>query len=282
MIIWLASYPKSGNTWVRSIISSLLYSKDGNHSFDQLNYIDQYPVKKYFENLIDDFYDLEKIKKNWIPSQDLINLDRKIKFLKTHHIYCKLGDNTFTNDANSLGVIHIVRDPRNLLSSIKHHWSLNDYNSAKDIMFDVEASTGMKPETNKDYSFPVLISSWNNHYNHWKKIKKNYLLIRYEDLLNDTENELMKIIKYLKGHIKFEVNNKKIKNILKTTSFDYLKNMENEGLFKESNIDERTGKLKKFFNKGPENKWKNLIKKEIINDVEKRFYSEMKELGYID
>ena len=63
MIIWLASYPKSGNTWVRSIISSLLYSKDGNHSFDQLNYIDQYPVKKYFKNLINDFYDLQKIKK---------------------------------------------------------------------------------------------------------------------------------------------------------------------------------------------------------------------------
>ena len=58
--------------------------------------------------------------------------------------------------------------------------------------------------------------------------------------------------------------------------------MENDGLFKESNIDEQTGKLKKFFNKGPENNWKNLIKKEIINDVEKKFYNEMKELGYID
>ena len=172
MIIWLASYPKSGNTWVRSIISSLLYSDDGNHSFDQLDYIDQYPIKKYFKNLINDFYDLEKIKKNWIASQDSINLDGEIKFLKTHHIYCKLGENTFTNDANTLGVIYIVRDPRNLLSSIKYHWSFDDYQSAKNIMFDVEASTGMKPKINKNYSFPVLISSWNNHYNHCKKIKK--------------------------------------------------------------------------------------------------------------
>lgn len=281
MIIWLASYPKSGNTWVRSIISALLYSKDGNHSFDQLDYIDQYPLKKYFENLIDDFYDLEKIKKNWAASQDLINLDGKIKFLKTHHINCRFGENVFTNNTNSLGVIHIVRDPRNLISSIKHHWSLDDYHSAKNRMFDVEASTGMKPEINKDYSFPVLISSWDNHYNHWKKIKKNYLLIRYEDLVNDVENELMKIIKYLKRFIKFEVNNEKIKNVLKTTSFDYLKKMENNGLFRESNIDNRTGKLKTFFNKGPENKWKNLIEEEIINDVEKKFYNEMKELDYI-
>ena len=114
-----------------------------------------------------------------------------------------------------------------------------------------------------------------------EKIKKNYLLIRYEDLVNDVENELMKIIKYLKRFIKFEVNNEKIKNVLKTTSFDYLKKMENNGLFRESNIDNRTGKLKTFFNKGPENKWKNLIEEEIINDVEKKFYNEMKELDYI-
>ena len=55
-----------------------------------------------------------------------------------------------------------------------------------------------------------------------------------------------------------------------------------ETLFKESNIDDKTGKLKKFFNQGPNNKWENYIKKEIINDVEKKFYNEMKELGYIN
>ena len=97
MIIWLASYPKSGNTWVRAIISSILYSKDGNHNFSQLDFIDQYPVKKYFKNLINDFYNLDEIKKNWITSQNLINADGKIRFLKTHHIYCEFGKNTFTN-----------------------------------------------------------------------------------------------------------------------------------------------------------------------------------------
>ena len=91
MIIWLASYPKSGNTWVRAIISSILYSKDGKHNFSQLDFIDQYPVKKYFKNLINDFYNLDEIKKNWITSQNLINTDGKIRFLKTHHIYCEFG-----------------------------------------------------------------------------------------------------------------------------------------------------------------------------------------------
>ena len=43
MIIWLASYPKSGNTWVRSIFSSLLYSKDGILNFQIIKKIEQYP-----------------------------------------------------------------------------------------------------------------------------------------------------------------------------------------------------------------------------------------------
>ena len=49
MIIWLASYPKSGNTWLRSIISALLYSDDGVFNFKLLTKIDQFPEKKYFK-----------------------------------------------------------------------------------------------------------------------------------------------------------------------------------------------------------------------------------------
>ena len=48
MIIWLASYPKSGNTWVRSLLSAYYYSENGNFSFDLLKNIDVYPQKKYF------------------------------------------------------------------------------------------------------------------------------------------------------------------------------------------------------------------------------------------
>ena len=45
MIIWIASYPKSGNTWVRSIIASLLYTNDGIFDLRLLNKIDQFPEK---------------------------------------------------------------------------------------------------------------------------------------------------------------------------------------------------------------------------------------------
>ena len=75
MIIWLASYPKSGNTWVRSIVSSLLYTADGIFDFELLKKIEQFPEKKFFKNFISDFGNFDQIKSNWIPAQDKINLD---------------------------------------------------------------------------------------------------------------------------------------------------------------------------------------------------------------
>ena len=280
MIIWLASYPKSGNTWVRSIISSLLFSKDGNvKDFRHLKNIDQYPTKKYFNGLVQNFDDGVEIQKNWISSQKIINKDKKIKFFKTHHLYCKYGENAFTDAVNTLGVIHIVRDPRDLIHSLKHHWSLSDDDEAMNKLFDEQNATGIKIEDDKDYSFPVMISSWKNHYNSWKKIKKNYLLVKYEDLIDNPRIQIMLIIKYLQKFIKFEINDEKIQNIIKTTSFDNFKNLEKRGLFEESNLNQ-SGQFKTFFNQGPYKNWKQSLDRNISYKIESNFLDEMKELNY--
>ena len=125
MIIWLASYPKSGNTWVRSIISSLIYSQDGDFNFNLLKKIKQFPQKKYFKNKVKDFGDFDEIKSNWILIQNKINLDNEIKFFKTHQGNYTVSGDSFTNKVNTKAVIYIVRDPRNVVSSISNHFSLS-------------------------------------------------------------------------------------------------------------------------------------------------------------
>ena len=281
MIIWLASYPKSGNTWVRSIISSILFSDDGKiNDFNLLENIDQYPTKKYFKGLVKNFEDGVEIQKNWINSQIRINKDKKVKFFKTHHLYCKYGDNSFTDANNTLGVIHIVRDPRDLINSLKHHWSLSDSHESMNKLLDVQNATGLKMEDDKNYSFPVMISSWNNHYNSWKKIKKNYLLIKYEDLIDNPKLQIEVIVKYLQKFTNFEINDKKIQNIVKTTTFDNFKDLEKKGLFKESNLNQ-SGERKTFFNQGPYSNWKKFLNEGIIRKIEEKFLDEMKELNYL-
>ena len=77
MIIWLASYPKSGNTWLRSILAALIYSKDGEFNFKLLDQIPQFPRRKYFNPFTINYNDIDEIKKYWISAQERINLNAK-------------------------------------------------------------------------------------------------------------------------------------------------------------------------------------------------------------
>ena len=79
MIIWIASYPKSGNTWVRSLLSTYLYQDDGNFNFDLLYKIGQFPNKKFLKYFLKDFSDIKKVSDYWIAAQDRINLFNEIK-----------------------------------------------------------------------------------------------------------------------------------------------------------------------------------------------------------
>ena len=79
MIIWLASYPKSGNTWIRSFLVSLLFTKDGGSDLSNLNLIGQFPLRSQFANLVKDLSNVHEIKKKWVSAQEIINLDKKSK-----------------------------------------------------------------------------------------------------------------------------------------------------------------------------------------------------------
>ena len=201
MIIWIASYPKSGNTWIRSFISAILNTEDGNFDFENLKNIPQYPIREQFEGILKDFSDINNIKKKWITTQTKLNLDNKIKFLKTHHVNCKIENDGFTNFDNTLGVIYIVRDPRNILTSLINHYSLNNQLEAKNFLFEENNWIGFQTKDDKIQAtnkFPTLISSWKTNYNSWKNTSKNLLLIKYENLLSNPKLEFDKIIDYLK------------------------------------------------------------------------------------
>ena len=78
MIIWVASYPKSGNTWVRSFLISLLSGKD--LDINNLSLIPQYPKEEHFKEITNDVNDIIEVSKKWIKSQEIINKDKQIKF----------------------------------------------------------------------------------------------------------------------------------------------------------------------------------------------------------
>ena len=91
MIIWLVSYPKSGNTLLRSILSSYFYSKEGIFTFKNLEKISQFPQSSHLMSIGVDVDNEKEVFKNFINAQNFINKDRgNVKFFKTHSSLSKM------------------------------------------------------------------------------------------------------------------------------------------------------------------------------------------------
>ena len=274
MIIWLASYPKSGNTWVRIFINYLLFFNKEENNINNIK-IEQFPNKKHFKTIINDFSNIKEILENSTNAQDLLNLDGKLKFFKTHSANWKSNKSSFTNASNTLGVIHIVRDPRNIVTSLKNHFSKDEYDELFNFMVNEKKFIGSR-EADKEFEVATLISSWSNHYKSWKKIEKNYLLIKYENLLKNND-EFYKIVKFLEVNTKKKFSEEQVKKAIDYCKFENLKKQEDDLGFKEApNVNN-----KKFFFLGPKNNWVNILSKEIQKKIEDNFEKEMKDLNYL-
>ena len=132
-ILWLASYPKSGNTWLRSIISSLIYTSEGIFNFDLLKLIEQFdkPERyRFVKDINKDDYKkinlkIDCVAKYWIESQKKITINKKINpiynIFKTHSANLSVNNKNFTNNDVTAGCIYVVRDPREVVISFANH-----------------------------------------------------------------------------------------------------------------------------------------------------------------
>ena len=259
MIIWLASYPKSGNTWLRFFIISLLMGSKSKINLNHLRAILTFPHNYQFEGLVSNLLDLEEIAKNWISSQKIINQDNKIKFFKTHNALGKYKGYPFTNSENTLGTIHVIRDPRNIITSLKNHYSFSEYDEAKRFLFnDNQAITYSEKQINEyrkkniKYSLPQFLGSWKTHYLSWKNMKKNYILVKYEDLKDNPSVEFNKIANFITNLTGIKFADEQIKLAINLSSFEKLEELEKKHGFVESTTN-KEGKKNKFFFLGPRN-----------------------------
>jgi hypothetical protein len=277
MIIWIASYPKSGNTYIRSFLSAYYFTSDGKFNFDLLKNIKQFPNAEFFERSLNNVDDASN---NWLLAQKKIKEERKIKFLKTHNILGAYNNKPFTTIEYTLGSIYIVRDPRNVITSVMNHWSFN-YDEAYKFMTDVNNGTKSNLD---DYSTYSHLSTWAEHYKSWAT-SKNFrkLIIKYEDLENEKYETFRDIIVFLNAisNRTERVNKQKLENAIETTNFSVLKNLEQNKGFEEALYSEREKKFKSFFNLGFNNRWKKILPNDIIVKIEKSFNKEMKEIGYL-
>jgi len=290
MIIWLASYPKSGNTFLRSLLTSYLFTNDGKFDVNKLIKIGQFPdIEEFIKQGINTSDDLEVVK-NYITVQNSINSrdPSAIRFLKTHSSLNDINGYKFTNLKNTLGVIYVVRDPRSVARSYANHNQLS-LESATDRLLQFGATIGGLDESDnrliqRANQIVTHMGSWSSNYNTWKEFKKinKYLLVKYEDLVEQTEKTFLNILRfiYTLGNSKLEVDEVKLKNTIQTTTFSSMQKIERQNKFTEA-VKDFEGNDITFFKYGYDKNNKKILPSKLSNKIEKELRKEMIELGYL-
>ena len=270
MIIWLASYPKSGNTWLRSFLVNYINKRTSNFDLDLLTQISRFPRKELYDQLKIDTNKFSEIVKNWINMQEFLNLKQEFTYLKTHNVMCTINNYPFTNTENTIGFIYLVRDPRDVILSYSRHLN-KTIEKTCELMIDKFAHEKLDNKGNKE----TILSSWSENYKSWRdynSVKK--IIIKYEDLILNPYENFFKIINYLNKINGLHIDEEMIKKSIKNVKFEKLQDLEKEFGFKESSYGN-------FFRKGKIGNWENELDKKIVFKIEQAFKEEMKELGYL-
>ena len=152
MIIWIASYPKSGNTYLRSFLASYYFSKKGKFDFKLLMNILQFPSIRFSQK---DFLSFEDAAKNWIPNQRFFFEKEKLFFLKTHNTLNKFNnfESRFNSELCDLKKINLdSEDDKILYRLIEKHFKETNSPLAQKMLKDWKnVTTKFKKVVPRDY-----------------------------------------------------------------------------------------------------------------------------------
>lgn len=284
MIVWLSSYPKSGNTFLRIILSDYFFN-NSNHklNLDLLSHISRYPKLNFFNSFINDGLIVRENIKNREKfillnyQAQFRNFNKGNYFLKTH---CKnyIENNIkFTDNKITKAAIYIVRDPRNVLLSYSDY-----FNTSIDEAFEQMTREGEIEYENMGIKYPGIIGSWKSNYLSWKNSSKEFpvKIIKYEDLTGKTYATILDILIFLKNNgVLNKIDKEKVKNSISKANLENLKNIENKHGFSEKN----ESSDKPFFNLGEKRNWKKVCKVDFlkkVNQLNEIYKNEIEELGY--
>lgn len=278
-IIWLASYPKSGNTWLRIFLNNLLSESDEPVDINALHETGSISsARGIFDELVGvDSADLTRDEIDfYLPKAHLLRSQQltEKQFVKTHDAFTrnKAGQWIIPFEA-TYKVIYLIRNPLDVCVSFAHHSGHTGFDK---IIKQMSNSNLVLSQSKKKYNNQLqqYMGSWSGHVNSWMKNipLENILLVKYEDMKLKPLTTFTEIVKFLG----LDYNNEEILKAIDKSSIDKLKKMEEENGFRE-----KKQQAKRFFRKGVIGNWKEELSKiqiaTIINEHEKM----MMEYGYL-
>lgn len=272
-IVWLASYPKSGNTWARIFLANYLANTEAPMPLNQVNkygmgdaiaktyeMVARRPIDVMDYNLTLSLRD--KVLRGIVANNADVNL------VKTHNIRKVARGVELIPPKYTRSAIYIMRNPLDMVLSSARHYS----QPVEKVVAGIARSDNATSPDQK--SVAVFLGSWSEHVKSWTSYSPYpVLILRYEDLLADPHENFAKVLK----HLGVPVDEERLDRAVRFSSFDVLAKQEEE-----SGFVEKAPKAEKFFAAGRSGQWQSELSPELVEKVCSDHHDTMKRHGYLE
>lgn len=271
-IVWLSSYPKSGNTWLRAFLANLVANRV---DAVPLNELSRYAEDEANPDL---FSALAGRPSTELSIGEIAALRPQVhaaiaargqgtRFVKTHNMSGSFDGHPLQNGQVSAGAIHVVRNPLDVAVSMTHHFGIG-LDQAIERLGDKNVATG-----NDALFVSQIIGSWSAHVKGWADAaNERILVLRYEDLIDKPAKHFAKVARLVgMGHDRI-----RIERAIANASFRSLATMEKKDGFVEAANDDA-----RFFRKGRVNEWREVLNREQASRVIDAHREQMKRFSYV-
>ncbi len=268
-ILWLASYPKSGNTWMRTFLANLIVDSKAPLPVNKVSEICSGEAnimwyEKAFNKPLEEVHEQEVADVRVNIQREISKRSKNVLILKTHNFLGEyLGKPLIAMDATG-AAIYIVRDPRDVVISAADHFG---------VSIDDAIGIMAKDTSKSDKPIYEVYNSWSNHVMSWTQIPHKTLIVqKYEDMLDNPSETFGSVARKL-GITKDE---KRIQRAIEHSSFKVLQKLEQKDGFTE-----KSKNSERFFRSGKSEQWKSVLTNKQIKQIEKDHGQQMRRFGYL-
>jgi hypothetical protein len=270
-LIWLASFPKSGNTWMRAFLHNLLRDPKDDYDINRLgefSFSDSTPhfYQTYLTKPPKEWTNQEVMQTRWKAQRDIGRMSTDDVFVKTHNAHVEFDGLPMIHMDLTAGAFYVVRNPLDVCISLADHYGAGIDDSIR-IMGDPNSGTPTGEqlvfEVHKTWSTHVL--SWTNQPGPWLHI------IRYEDMLKKPVVAFSRAARFLG----LNPPRDRLERAIERSSFKSLRAQEDEKGFRE-----RSYKAEKFFRVGKAGQWRTALSQAQIERVVEAHKEQMERFGY--
>jgi len=271
-IVWLASYPKSGNTWVRAFLANLVANRADPVPLDELaRYAEDEANPELFSMLAGkpstqlDIGEIAELRPQVHAA--IAQRAQGTRFVKTHNMAGSFDGHPLHNWQVSAGAVCVVRNPLDVAVSMTHHFGLT-IDEAIERLGDENVAT-----VNDALFVSQVLGSWSMHVKGWADMANaSVLVLRYEDLLDKPAKQFAKIAKL----VGLGQDRNRVERAMKHAGFQSLSSMEKKHGFVEA-----SDKGARFFRKGRVNEWRETLGREHAQRVIDAHREQMQRFGYV-